>query len=143
MAMKVQFQVMVFTLVFIMLTTQLVWGEEDCYDQKKAVKLRCMKTIKLDGDYVDPSDKCRETVQKSDMACVCRVISPHEQLRISVVKLVRLARACGKIVPAGSKCGSKCHILLILYATNFLYISCIYKLVRTYKGCIIILFFLD
>ncbi|KAF8704169.1 hypothetical protein HU200_031664 [Digitaria exilis] len=85
-----------------------------------------MKTITLEGDYVDPSNKCRETVQKSYMACVCRVISVDEQLKISVVKLVRLARACGKIVPAGSKCGSKCRILLILYAINFLYISCIF-----------------
>ena len=66
-----------------------------------------MKTITIIGAYVDPSNRCRATVQVSDMACICRVLSIDEELTISVAKLLRLARQCGKLVPVGSKCGSK------------------------------------
>jgi hypothetical protein len=108
MATKVAIQVMVFALVFfIMLATHPAWGEQECCAEKDAVIHNCMRTITIVGGYVDPSSRCRATVQESDMACVCRAISVNEQLRISVVKLVRLARQCGKLVPVGSKCGSK------------------------------------
>ncbi|XP_039818658.1 uncharacterized protein LOC120681202 [Panicum virgatum] len=128
MATKVAIQVMVFALVFIMLATHPGWGEQDCYDEKDAVIRKCMvwpiskgaartpsrkahhASIETFSDYVDPSNICRATVQESDMACVCHVISKSEQRKISVVKLVRLARQlarqCGKPVLVGSKCGT-------------------------------------
>ncbi|CAL5031131.1 unnamed protein product [Urochloa decumbens] len=106
MATKVDLQVMAFALVFIILATHLTWGEVDCHHEKQAVMHKCMKTITIVGDYVDPSNKCREIVQESNMACICRNIEIEDQLKISVVKLVRLARQCGKLVPIGSKCGT-------------------------------------
>ena len=106
-ATKATLGLLAFALVFIMLATHPAWGEQDCYAEKDAVIRRCMETIIFIGDYIDPSNICRATVQQSDMACVCRVISDSEQRKISVVKLVRLARQCDKPVPVGSKCGSK------------------------------------
>lgn len=43
------------------------------------------------------------------------IITKPEERFISMSKLVQLARDCGKAVPIGSKCGSKCLILFPLF----------------------------
>lgn len=48
------------------------------------------------------------------MVCVCRILSIEDQVHVSAVKLVDLAAACGKPVPAVNKCGGKYFILFIL-----------------------------
>jgi hypothetical protein len=90
--------------------------------KKDKVKHDCIKTLYINKDWEEPSHKCRETVQKSDMACICRNISIEEELKISMGKLVRLTRECGKTIPGGSECGQyqvllplceiNCHVLL-------------------------------
>ena len=115
---KVILQLMVYVLVFTILMTHQAWGEDDCYDEKDKVKHDCMKTLDISKDWEEPSHKCRRTVQKSDMACICRIITIEEQIKISMGKLVRLARECGKIIPDESKCGRKYQILLSLFEIN-------------------------
>ena len=71
MAIKVTFQILTFALAFAILITHQAWGEQDCHDQKEDVEKRCMNSIKIDGDYEPPSRQCRQTVERSDMACIC------------------------------------------------------------------------
>ncbi|TVU32071.1 hypothetical protein EJB05_23789, partial [Eragrostis curvula] len=106
MLVKLARQVLIIALVFATFTTHGVWGEADCHHEKILVFLKCKKTIKIGVDYVQPTSECRRTVQSSDMACVCRIITDDEEFYVSVSKLVRLARECGRQVPAGDKCGS-------------------------------------
>jgi hypothetical protein len=76
------------------------------------------ENLVVHNDWEEPSPKCRETVQKSDMACICRNIGIEEELKISMGKLVRLTRECGKTIPGGSKCGRKYQVLLPLCEIN-------------------------
>ena len=71
MAIKVTFQILTFALAFAILTTHQAWCEQDCHDQKEDVEKHCMNSIKIDGDYEPPSRQCRQTVERSDMACIC------------------------------------------------------------------------
>nr|TKW06245.1 hypothetical protein SEVIR_7G230100v2 [Setaria viridis] len=103
---KVILQLLVFALVLTIFTTHQAWGEEDCYEEKRSIIKYCIKSIRIRGKYVPPSRTCRVYVELCDMACVCHVLTPQDELRISAFKLVRLARDYGVPVPAGSKCGS-------------------------------------
>jgi hypothetical protein len=64
---KVILQLMVYALVFTILMTHQGFGEDDCYHEKDKVKHDCIKTLDINKDWEEPSHKCRETVQKSDM----------------------------------------------------------------------------
>lgn len=66
-----------------------------------------METITIQGNYVNPSESCIRVVKKSDMACICRVITLEDEMTISVVKTIRLARQCHMPLEIGSKCGNK------------------------------------
>ena len=109
---------MVYALVFTIIMTHQAFGEDDCYHEKDKVKHDCIKTLDINKDWEEPSHKCRETVQKSDMACICRIISIDEQIKISMGKLVRLARERGKTIQGGSKCGRKYQVLFSLFEIN-------------------------
>ncbi|TVU20225.1 hypothetical protein EJB05_36424, partial [Eragrostis curvula] len=92
--------------VFTILMVSQVLGEQDCYGEKVLVKERCMKSIKLGEPYIPPTQSCIRAVEKSDMTCICRILTTEDQLEISVAKTLRLADECNKPVPAGSKCGN-------------------------------------
>ncbi|RCV35451.1 hypothetical protein SETIT_7G240900v2 [Setaria italica] len=49
------------------------------------------------------------TVEKDDvdMACICRLITPKDEEKIDVEKIVFIAHICHKRVPKGEKCVSK------------------------------------
>ncbi|CAL4996180.1 unnamed protein product [Urochloa decumbens] len=74
---KVTLQVLVFSLVFSKIVTHQAWGDADCYDDKLLVMDKCEKNIKI-----------RE-----------------EEAKISIAKVIYVARDCGKPIPAGNKCG--------------------------------------
>jgi hypothetical protein len=57
------------------------------------------------------------------MACVCRVLKREEERTLSAFKLVNIAKDCGKPVPARRKCGSRYHLLFILFLRNLLDLS--------------------
>lgn len=109
-------RLLVLALVFTMHTIHPACGEVDCYQQKEKVKSKCMKTLNLITDYVEPSEKCCKTVRASDMTCVCHALEPEEVLqKISAVKLVRLSQECGNNpVAVGTKRGCKYQILRLL-----------------------------
>jgi hypothetical protein len=120
---KVILQVLVFALIFSMLVTHQAWGEVDCYFDKKLVKNKCERNIKMRGDYIHPGNECCNAVRRSDMVCVCLKMSLEEEARISMAKMVMVARDCGKPIPPKSKCGSKYLILFICHKINLI-MSC-------------------
>ena len=66
-----------------------------------------MDTIRKEGDYVSPKEKCRKEVEHCDMTCVCHILNHNDEKHVDPKKLVRLARECNKPVPVGYNCGSK------------------------------------
>ena len=104
---NIKFLLAVFALVFVMFTSHQAWSEQDCHEDKEKLLTICWDTIKIDGAYVRPTAFCRYFVKKVDMACVCRLLNPADEVTTSAVKLVHLAHDCGKALPVGSKCGSK------------------------------------
>lgn len=113
MAIKVTFQILMFALAFAIFTTHQAWGEQDCHDEKEDVEKYCIGSIKINGDYEPTTAMCRQVVGRSDMACICCLLNPRDEVHVSAVKLVRLARDCRKPLPSGSRCGSKYDILTI------------------------------
>ncbi|CAL4996178.1 unnamed protein product [Urochloa decumbens] len=102
---KVTLQVLVFSLVFSKIVTHQAWGDADCYDDKLLVMDKCEKNLKIRGDYIRPGHECCNAVRGSDIVCVCGKISLEEEAKISIAKVIYVARDCGKPIPAGNKCG--------------------------------------
>jgi len=88
-------------------TSHQALSEQDCHEDKEKLLTICLDTIKIDCAYVHPTALCRYFVKKVDMACVCRLLNPVDEVTTSAVKLVHLAHDCGKALPNGSKCGNK------------------------------------
>ncbi|KAF8702269.1 hypothetical protein HU200_033037 [Digitaria exilis] len=124
MGIKVMLHAVIFSLVFSMLVKHQVWGEYDCYREKVAVMLKCNNSIKKGGPYVRPrpGDKCCTTVQASDTACICRLLTTDDEETVEPKRLVKAAYHCGKPVPVGSKCGSK-SIILFTFLYKMLVLS--------------------
>ena len=113
---KVQL-VSILAIVFILSVAHQVVGDADCYKEKQMVMRLCNDSIKIGGDYVPPTDLCRQYVSRVDMVCICHKLTSYDELVVSAIKLVHLAQDCHKPVPSRSKCGSK---YLPLY--KFIYI---------------------
>ncbi|TVT97245.1 hypothetical protein EJB05_57514, partial [Eragrostis curvula] len=65
-----------------------------------------LRSIRLKGDYITPDLSCRRAIEASDLLCICRLLSPEDEIFMSVLKFVDLARDCNKTFPVGTKCGS-------------------------------------
>ena len=100
-----------------MFATQRAWGERDCYREKTVVLGNCKQTLARGTDYEGPNQRCRATVthRNIDMVCICSIITAEDEEKISVEKLVRLARECGKPLPSHTKCGSEYYSVFIYY----------------------------
>nr|TKW11946.1 hypothetical protein SEVIR_5G005600v2 [Setaria viridis] len=105
MSTKVDHRLLLFALVLAMFTAHQVLGEDDRYPQKDVFIEKCMDTIEI--VYVNPSQSYIHTVEKYDMECICRVINPTDEMKISIMKTLRLAYVCHQPIPVGRKCGSK------------------------------------
>jgi len=105
---KIMLRVLVFSLVFTMLATHQAWGrnKENCEKDKNFIKRQCENCIAV-SRKARTNKLCCNAMKRADMACVCRSITPEEQLKISVVKVVDVAKECGNPVPPGNKCGSE------------------------------------
>lgn len=79
---------------------------------------KCKKTIKRGPEPIYMEADCRKTVEKDDvdMACICRLITPKDEEKIDLEKIIFIAHICHKRVPKGEKCGSK-------YLTRDIYLS--------------------
>ncbi|TVU22435.1 hypothetical protein EJB05_32129, partial [Eragrostis curvula] len=86
----------------------IVLGEKDCSKEKVLVLHFCHDSININGAYVAPTAACLNIVQAEevDMICICRNIAPADEVLISVMKFLQLARDCNKPLPAGTKCGN-------------------------------------
>uniref|UniRef100_K3XRG5 Bifunctional inhibitor/plant lipid transfer protein/seed storage helical domain-containing protein n=1 Tax=Setaria italica TaxID=4555 RepID=K3XRG5_SETIT len=89
-----------------MFTAHQVLGEDDRYPQKDVFVEKCMDAIEIGTDYVNPSQSYIHTVEKYDMECICRVINPTDETKISIMKTLRLAYVCHQPIPMGRKCGT-------------------------------------
>jgi hypothetical protein len=58
---------------------------------KKLIKHQCKRCIVVGRKF--PTNKlCCNAMKRVDMACVCRSITPKEQITISIVKVVDVAK---------------------------------------------------
>ncbi|TVU41486.1 hypothetical protein EJB05_15009, partial [Eragrostis curvula] len=94
------------TPVFALFTMPQAMGEQECYDDKVIFKQKCHLSIARDIIYIHPTDSCCRAVQKVDMPCVCRIITPEEEHKINPRYVFYVSQDCNKPVPAGQKCGS-------------------------------------
>lgn len=97
-------------LLFIILALVVIFkanAMKDCYAEKMWVKSECWESIKRVGDYKPPTDKCRYAVERSDMNCICAILTKHEEQTVCPKKLVRLSAECGKPIKIGYKCGGE------------------------------------
>ncbi|OEL32785.1 hypothetical protein BAE44_0006196 [Dichanthelium oligosanthes] len=89
---------MVLGVVFIIFKSHQAWGEQDCHADKATIKLVCINTIKVKGDYIPPSYLCRHLVGTSDMARICRMLEPSDEVTLARLNLFSLhmivARRC-------------------------------------------------
>lgn len=76
MGIKVLLQLLIFALVFTMFTKHQALGEEDCYGERDSVMHECMETLRHGVRYKHP---CRRVVRRSDLACICRVLSIEDE----------------------------------------------------------------
>jgi hypothetical protein len=122
---KVMLRVLVFSLLFTMLSThQALGNKENCDKDKDFIKRQCEKCIGV-GRKFPTTQLCCNAIKRADMACVCRSITLEEQLTISVVKVVDVAKECGNPVPPGNKCGSE-YLTLIFCLFKLLYYYVVY-----------------
>uniref|UniRef100_A0A0D9W8S1 Bifunctional inhibitor/plant lipid transfer protein/seed storage helical domain-containing protein n=1 Tax=Leersia perrieri TaxID=77586 RepID=A0A0D9W8S1_9ORYZ len=97
---------LVLALIFIIFTVHQASGENDCYDQKDWVLDRCKHSIKKNKPYRILGERCRNAIKKSDLLCICSILTSQDETEISVEKLAQAASECGKALPSGTKCGS-------------------------------------
>lgn len=105
MATKVITQLM-FVLVFTLFATNQAWGW-DCDIDKKLVKTNCISSIQQGGNNKPPNSACCHFVKYTNVVCICHILTPDDEITISVAKLVHVAKVCGNPLPVGTKCGSK------------------------------------
>ena len=77
---NIKFLLAVFALVFVMFTSHQAWSEQNFHEDKEKVLTICWDTVKIDGAYVPPTNFCNHFVEKVDMACVCRLLYPVDEV---------------------------------------------------------------
>ncbi|PON51199.1 Bifunctional inhibitor/plant lipid transfer protein/seed storage helical domain containing protein [Trema orientale] len=55
----------------------------------------------------EPSTKCCQSIDVTDVPCICEYIPTFVESRIDMARFVSVTAYCGKMLPRGSKCGSK------------------------------------
>jgi hypothetical protein len=82
--------------VFTIFRTGEAFDNYDCLLEKDLAMSKCMKTIRKEGDYIPPEEKCRKAVEHSDMVCICHILNRNDEKHVDPKKLVHLARECNK-----------------------------------------------
>lgn len=108
------FQLIVFALVFSMLTMQGACVNDvivhNCTFEKQHFKQWCMSYVRKSPPHIRPeyAGVCCNTIRWIDMTtCICEKITPEEEETINVHRVVWFALYCGNAVLPGKKCGSK------------------------------------
>ncbi|XP_031473005.1 uncharacterized protein LOC116245654 isoform X3 [Nymphaea colorata] len=79
---------------------------EDCRKEKEEVIALCGKySLKRNPVPGPPSASCCNKIKASDIACVCRALTPAEAKNYNMTLSGRVLRECGYAVHAGFKCG--------------------------------------
>ncbi|KAG2626167.1 hypothetical protein PVAP13_3KG325754 [Panicum virgatum] len=95
-------------LVFALALTMLVaLAHGSFYVHRIHVFEHCMDVIKKDPPQSNkPSKKCDNVVKKSNLVGICSVLTPEDEQKISVERLVSLGRRYGQEFTPGARCGS-------------------------------------
>jgi len=86
MSTKLVLQLLLCAFVFTSFAAHTVWCERDCYRGKELFKAKCMEAITIVGPYAPPSAPCIRQVKRSDMVCICSIITLEEERQISMAK---------------------------------------------------------
>ncbi|XP_031505735.1 uncharacterized protein LOC116245654 isoform X2 [Nymphaea colorata] len=79
---------------------------EDCRKEKEEVISLCGKyALKRNQLPGPPPAACCSKIKASDIACVCRALTPAEAKNYNMTLTGRVLRECGYAVHAGFKCG--------------------------------------
>ncbi|KAF8659352.1 hypothetical protein HU200_058558 [Digitaria exilis] len=70
-----------------------------------------------------PGDICCRTIAVSDMVCICGSLTKEDMREVNSMRLIYTAKECGRPLPVGTKCGSKCFILLFFLEKSIYYWS--------------------
>ncbi|CAL5353942.1 unnamed protein product [Camellia sinensis] len=81
-----------------------VWAEVGCLDDVEALD-QCMEYFNNRDPESPPSQACCVAVRAADIPCVCQFATPKALDVVSVAKVAFVARACGRPLPHGFKCG--------------------------------------
>ncbi|KAL6624403.1 hypothetical protein ACP70R_031724 [Stipagrostis hirtigluma subsp. patula] len=73
--------------------------------QKEQIMKHCMEVIKKNPPYGAPSASCINALTNCDLAAVCGVINEEDEEKISVERLLEIARQFGRSLTPGAKCG--------------------------------------
>lgn len=80
---------------------------ENCGAELIELVNQCVDYVFIPGPKVNPSKACCVEVCKLDVPCFCDHLPPKTEEVMSLEKAIFVARYCGKLVPHGTKCGSK------------------------------------
>ncbi|OAY67591.1 hypothetical protein ACMD2_05197 [Ananas comosus] len=94
-------------LVFVLIAILFCHATDaQCPDQWTALKKDCMQFVrKASPAPLPPSQQCCKTVQKSNLTCACKHVDKDLLKKISMQKVVTVAKDCGCPLKPGSKCG--------------------------------------
>ncbi|KAF3794737.1 hypothetical protein EJ110_NYTH06809 [Nymphaea thermarum] len=100
----------ILVVAFLVVPGELNSGQvkaEACLKEKKELIVLCGKyALKRNPIPGPPSASCCSKIKASDIACVCRTVTPADKKIFNTKLAPTLVHQCGLPVPAGFKCGS-------------------------------------
>ncbi|CAN8246777.1 unnamed protein product [Cochlearia groenlandica] len=88
-------------------TLETVAAESYCHAQRRVLVNQCKGLVFRRS----PTPGCCVRIRKTPMWCVCSIVTPQLAALVNPNDLnyiVGVIRQCGRPVPHGTKCGSKC-----------------------------------
>ena len=85
-----------------------------CQTDLKDLHLNCKDFVQIRGPQIEPSVQCCNSIKHANESCACSHVTPVTEKRISMEKVVRITRVCGKPLTGGTKCRSKLYHLQYL-----------------------------
>ncbi|XP_052171633.1 uncharacterized protein LOC127787607 [Diospyros lotus] len=82
------------------------WAKS-CDDDVVGIAGECKQYVMKGGPSAEaPSPACCAALQKADMPCVCKKVTPSIERFIDINKVLFVADSCAVPLPHGTKCGS-------------------------------------
>ncbi|KAJ9558279.1 hypothetical protein OSB04_012893 [Centaurea solstitialis] len=95
---------------FLVCSVALILGNKSvsaqCQGDVQGLMKQCARYVQKTGPKIQPSHGCCSVVKNVDLACVCGHITTEVENIISMEKAAFIAKACGKPLTHGTRCGS-------------------------------------